>query len=199
MSPAHVLEPTYDAIKQRLKNGLWRAGLRLEAARLADELGVSMTPVRDSLWRLAGERMVDFSHGEGFHVPQQSETKLRDGLELNCILLLAALATVPSGAIANEDSPDDHAGRTARIFLDLASRSANDALIASVEGLNDRLHLMRTYDGTIFPEAEAELSQLEECIQGRFPDSNIRDLILRYHHARIHAADRYARLMLAGG
>src|SRR3546814_7069587 len=47
---------------------------RLEAARLATELGVSMTPVRDSLNRLAGERLVHSSPGEGFQVPLLSET-----------------------------------------------------------------------------------------------------------------------------
>src|SRR3989344_3702170 len=68
MSPAHVFEPTYEAIKRRLMTGEWATGARIEAARLADDLGVSMTPVRDSLYRLNGERMVDFTPGEGFHV-----------------------------------------------------------------------------------------------------------------------------------
>src|SRR3546814_17067104 len=64
MSPAHVFEPTYEAIKRRLMTGEWASGTRIEAARMADELGVSVTPVRDSLYRLNGERMVDFTHGE---------------------------------------------------------------------------------------------------------------------------------------
>ena len=54
MSPAYVLEPTYDTLRRRLFAGVWPSGQRLEAARLATELGVSMTPVRDSLNRLAG-------------------------------------------------------------------------------------------------------------------------------------------------
>ena len=37
MSPAHVLEPTYDAIRRRLLAGAWEPGARLEAARLADD------------------------------------------------------------------------------------------------------------------------------------------------------------------
>ena len=45
MSPAHVFEPTYEAIKRRLMTGEWATGARIEAARLADDLGVSMTPV----------------------------------------------------------------------------------------------------------------------------------------------------------
>ncbi|RYE93018.1 MAG: GntR family transcriptional regulator, partial [Oxalobacteraceae bacterium] len=49
MSPSHVLEPTYASIRHCLVSGFWPAGRRLEAARLAEELGVSITPVRDSL------------------------------------------------------------------------------------------------------------------------------------------------------
>jgi len=41
MSPSHVLEPTYATVRRRLVTGLWHPGHRLEAARLADELGVS--------------------------------------------------------------------------------------------------------------------------------------------------------------
>src|SRR3546814_2577536 len=77
MSPAYVLEPTYDTLRRRLFAGVWPSGQRLEAARLATELGVSMTPVRDSLNRLAGERLVHSSPGEGFQVPLLSETELR--------------------------------------------------------------------------------------------------------------------------
>ena len=78
MSPAHVFEPTYEAIKRRLITGEWSSGTRIEAARLADELGVSVTPVRDSLYRLNGESMVDFTPGEGFHVHRLTETEFRD-------------------------------------------------------------------------------------------------------------------------
>src|SRR3546814_3588922 len=65
MSPAHVLEPTYQAIRKRLMEAAWPAGFRLDTARLAGELGVSTSPVRDSLNHLAGERMVDFEMGAG--------------------------------------------------------------------------------------------------------------------------------------
>src|SRR3546814_12685064 len=67
-SDLYVLEPTYDTLRRRLFAGVWPSGQRLEAARLATELGVSMTPVRDSLNRLAGERLVHSSPGEGFQV-----------------------------------------------------------------------------------------------------------------------------------
>src|SRR3546814_1310319 len=93
MSPAHVIEPTYEAIKRRLMNVEWAGCARLDSTLIAEARSVSVTPVRDSLYRLTGERMVDFTHGESFHVHRLTETALRDMLEFNLILLLAAIAT----------------------------------------------------------------------------------------------------------
>ena len=198
MSPAHVLEPTYEAIKLRLKTGKWPAGFRLEAARLADELGVSMTPVRDSLWRLAGETMVDVTPGEGFRVPRLGQDELRDLLELNCILLLAALAVVPATPIHRAEVDGDAAERTARLFLDLAGRAGNGALLASVSAINDRLHLVRLRESAVLPGSDRELATLEQAIKEGEADGRVRDLLLRYHHGRGQAADRMTRLLAPG-
>src|SRR3546814_8619732 len=91
MSPAYVLEPTYDTLRRRLFAGVWPSGQRLEAARLATELGVSMTPVRDSLNRLAGERLVHSSPGEGFQVSLLNETELRALIDWHRALVGIAL------------------------------------------------------------------------------------------------------------
>ena len=91
MSPAHVIEPACKKLKQMLMQGVWPPGEKLEALRLADELGISMTPVRDCLNRLVGERLVDMTHGEGYRVPRLSEKTLRDMLAVNVALLELAL------------------------------------------------------------------------------------------------------------
>ncbi|MBD3774941.1 MAG: GntR family transcriptional regulator, partial [Rhodobacteraceae bacterium] len=87
MSPAHVVEPTYERLKRDLLEGKWRQGARLEAMRLADDFGVSMTPVRDCLNRLAGEGLVDMRPGHGYHVPSLTEKELRDLLQSSAALL----------------------------------------------------------------------------------------------------------------
>ena len=83
MSPAHVLEPTFQRLKRMLLEGAWPPGEKLEALRIADEFSVSMTPVRDSLNLLAGARLVDLKPGEGYRVAQISEQGLRDMLDLS--------------------------------------------------------------------------------------------------------------------
>lgn len=197
MSPAHVVEPTYEAIKQRLMTGKWSGGARLESARIADELGVSVTPVRDSLYRLVGERMVDFSHGEGFHVHRLTETELRDMLELNLVLLLAAVATgrTETGEAAAVDT--DVADRIGLLFLAIASRSGNGELAAAIASLNHRLHLSRRHDAQLFGDVETEIAAIEEALSGAAAPGTARNLILRYHERRAHEAGSIVR-RLAG-
>src|SRR3546814_20884160 len=111
MSPAHVFEPTYEAIKRRLMTGEWASGTRIEAARLADDLGVSVTPVRDSLYRLNGERLADFTPGGGFHDHRLTETAFRALIALHVILLLDALATATKRPGAPERSAARRSGK----------------------------------------------------------------------------------------
>ncbi|WP_439569676.1 GntR family transcriptional regulator [Sphingopyxis sp.] len=194
MSPAHVVEPTYEAIKRRLMTGGWIAGSRLESAKIADQLGVSVTPVRDSLYRLTGERMVDFMHGEGFHAHRLTETEYRDMLELHLILLLAALATTPRGSMVSGTPPNDYPDRVGGLFLELAVRSANGELIASITALGDRLHLARHLDEQIVGETGAEFSALAATLASGAAHET-RNLLLRYHERRSAEAASYARLL----
>src|SRR3546814_12441718 len=77
MSPAHVVEPTYEAIKRRLMAGGCTPGSRLESQKIAEHLGHTGTPGRACPARLAGERMVNFTHGDGFYAPWASQNTSR--------------------------------------------------------------------------------------------------------------------------
>ncbi|MES2067813.1 MAG: GntR family transcriptional regulator [Pseudomonadota bacterium] len=199
MSPAHVLEPTYEAIKRRLVVGDWPMGFRLEAVRLAGDLGVSITPVRDSLYRLAGERLVDTIPGEGFRVPSLSEQGLREMFDFNLLLLLGA---IDADAIPFAMSPDgemDHATAIASLFLAIASLAGNGEVVAAVESLNDRLHQLRQLDESFLPEALEELDDLRASFSSGQWRSNGRDLLTRYHLARRLGAGRYIRIIAGKG
>ena len=195
MSPAHVFEPTYVAIKRRLMNGEWEAGIRLEAAKIAETLGVSMTPVRDCLNRLAGERLVDFTAGEGFYVHQLSEAEYRDMLELHLILLLAAIATAQRVETPLMSSVQDYPDRIAGFFTNLAARSSNAELTRSIAALGDRLHRSRHYDAGIIGDTAAEFDALEAWVSGSAATGDFRTLLLRYHERRAACSADYARAM----
>ena len=159
MSPAHVLEPTYRRLKDALLEGRFRAGTKLEAMRLADDFGVSMTPVRDSLNQLVGEGLVDLTPGEGFRVPLLTEQALRDILQVNALLLEQAPDNDHKSLTINEGSNDTrgaYADRLARAFRDIAASSGNRFRVHLVERISDRLHPLRELEPVIWPERKAQ-------------------------------------------
>lgn len=199
MSPAHVIEPTYEAIKRRLMRGEWTGGARLDSTRIAEALGVSVTPVRDSLYRLAGERMVDFTHGEGFHVHRLTETELRDMLELNLILLLAAIATGRGQKVDPIATELEDADAAAALFAEVGRRSGNAEIAAAIAALNDRLNAARRLDATILGEVATEHAELRAALaDDQHPLVPARSAVLRYHERRAREAATYAQRLAEG-
>lgn len=181
MSPAHVLEPTYRRLKRAVLDGKWRGGAKLEAQRLADEYGVSMTPVRDSLNQLVGEGLVDLKPGEGFRVAPLSEKVLRDMLDVNLALLELAN---PAGSMlpgeASRIEPDaDYADRVAGLFSNLAARSGNAFLRGLVTHVSDRLHAIRQFEPEFIPAALETIEGIEASLTGSASDR--RAALARYH------------------
>lgn len=183
MSPAHVLEPTYQRLKRALMEGTWANGAKLEAMRLADDFGVSMTPVRDSLNQLVGEGLVDLTPGDGFRVPVLTEQGLRDVLRVNAVLLETAsdeVWRIPN-ARDLEDLPDDYAGRMAAVFLVLAAGSGNRCLAVLIDRISDRLHRVRIHEPDVLPDAAEILAEIEASLRG---SRNERLRALRRYHRR---------------
>lgn len=196
MSPAHVLEPTYETLKRRLIDGYWPRGFRLEATKIADSLGVSMTPVRDSLYRLTGEQMVDFMHGEGFRVPALTETRLRDLFEFHNLLIRILMASSAQRKRPQLVAANNVAERTAQIFRHLSDRSTNAELAATVALLGDRLYAAWRVETEIFPALDSELAEIETALVGSCTaDALLRGLLARYHDRRIAEAPKYVRIM----
>ena len=188
MSPAFVLEPTYRRLKLSLMEGLWIPGAKLEAQKLADEFGVSMTPVRDSLNQLVGEGLVAFAPGEGFRVASLCEQALRDLLSANLAVLDFALRTSddqePRESSGDPASSDAYASRIAAVFAGFARGSGNRVIESIIGQINDRLHCVRRLEPSVLSDAGQILKGLEDSI--RFD-----------RHARLEAAKSYHETCLA--
>ncbi|MDR7154851.1 DNA-binding transcriptional MocR family regulator [Sphingobium xenophagum] len=192
MSPAQILERCYQALKQRLVEGEFHPGQRLEAVRLADEMHVSMTPVRDVLNRLTGEGLVDAIAGGGFYVPVPDEGGLRDLLDWNALLALYAAGSRQRTVREGTGSPDD-IDRTASLFFRLAESLGNREMMRTVGHLNDRLYAMRLLDARILGETGSEILGLEEALMADNADLSKR--IRAYHRRRKARVATYVRLL----
>src|ERR1700754_1059937 len=141
MNPAPVFDRVYAGLKQLLRDGAIAPGERLDPASLAEQLVASITPVRDALHRLAGERLADTGN-EGFTVAKATEPDLRDLYAWNHQLLrLAAQTSFSSQSTYRPvDATGAIAERTERLFTAIALRSSNREHAFAIGNVNDRLH-----------------------------------------------------------
>ena len=117
----------YHEILSRVHTGDLTPGTRVRDTTLASQLGVSRTPVREALLRLAREGVLDAHMGRGFSVCRMDATEMREtGAILSALEVLAL-----------KSSPEVSAERLARlgeIDRELArTRSDVDRVVALEE------------------------------------------------------------------
>ncbi len=186
MTPPGTFERVYAAIKQRLREGAYRPGDRLEPAVLSDELNASVTPVRDALHRLTGERLVDAPRHEGFRVPMLTETQLRQLYAWHLDLLLLAVMRHRAVALADAGAVTDQAAvhqRQKELFLALARSAGNPEHVAVLEALSQRLEPVQRLEKIFLDETETETAEIVRALH-MHDRKALRSSLVRYHRRR---------------
>jgi len=81
-----VREWTYNNLKSDVLAGRFEPGERLTEAHLANSLGVSRTPVREALHKLASEGLIQPLESRGFCVAQDSHEDIEDLFNIRAAL-----------------------------------------------------------------------------------------------------------------
>ena len=81
-----VREKTYEYLKAGIFSGRFRPGERLAEEHLAEELGVSRTPVREALHKLEQDGLIEPLESRGFCIPSDSPEEIEDLFELRTVL-----------------------------------------------------------------------------------------------------------------
>ena len=88
-----LAELAYGEIKQALYQGKLSPGDILSESRLAAQLGMSRTPVREALRTLASEGWLEIRNGIGAYVKPLSTKDIEDLYEVRCLLEVQAART----------------------------------------------------------------------------------------------------------
>ena len=81
-----VREKTYESLKSAIFSGRYSPGERLAEEHLAQELGVSRTPVREALHKLEQDGLIEPMGGRGFCIPRDSREEIEDLFEIRTVL-----------------------------------------------------------------------------------------------------------------
>lgn len=194
MNPGATSERVFDALKRDIVSGERQPGAKLEPASLADQLNSSVTPVRDALHRLAGERLVEMRASEGFFLPFVTEPGLYDLYAWNgeLVRMLVRAWRGQQAPIKADELPADIGRATPAFFELFAARAANREHAHQIDSVNDRLTAARRVEARIFADLEAELRDLATV----FDNAPGRDLLKRiaaYHRRRLQAISAIVR------
>lgn len=189
MTPPGTFDRVYAAIKDRLRGGTYRPGSRLEPAALSDELNASVTPVRDALHRLTGERLIEAPRHEGFRVPLMTEALLRQLYEWHLDLLLLATmkhrstAATVEAAAPGTVSTSDPIQRENDLFDRLARSSGNIEIAITLDSLKHRLQPAQRLEELYIAGTEQETNEILEAF-ARSDRKALRAALTRYHRRR---------------
>ena len=184
MNAGSIFDRVYRSIKAELLRGAYRPGEVLEPRSLAEQHVASVTPIRDALHRLAGERLVDASPHEGFRVPLLTENGLRDLYAWQEQLALLALRQARSSEAVQSPQSATFVERTRRFFASLAELTLSTELQIATEQANDRLEPARHVEPNLLPGLADELSTLERLLAAG-ARQELRPSIVRHRSLRV--------------
>ncbi len=162
--PAALSEQVYDRLRELMRAGKLRPEQALREAALAAELGVSRTPVREALTRLASEGLLQ-GEGRSFTVPAPDAADIDDLFELRRLLepeamRQAAQAWKPAGAASLKRALADavEAERAGDAAAFAASNAAFRAAWLALVGNRRLVHALQVYSDHVVTLRQATLS-----------------------------------------
>jgi len=96
-----IVDRVYAVLQQRILNGGLEAGSRIHQVNLSEELGVSRTPVREALARLAADGLVELLPNRGARVADVTLEDMRIAYEARL-----AIEPLAAGFAADRHGPD---------------------------------------------------------------------------------------------
>jgi DNA-binding GntR family transcriptional regulator len=137
----------YQHLREQLNRGRLRPGTYLDLNTLAEEIGISRTPLRDALLRLEGEGFVEIHNRRGVRIAELTLERIR-----NIYQLLGALESTALRSVA------------ARITSEVVARM--DGFNREMERALDTADFDRFYDANLaFHDCYRDLSGNAELVR----------------------------------
>ena len=181
MNAGPIFDRVYVALKAQVMAGRWGPGTHLEPSAIGEELGASITPVRDALHRLVGERLIEAPRHDGFWIATLTETQLRSLYAWQGELLSWALRRArPFPVPLDDTSPEMWVGA-------VALGSGLPELAYAIRNIGERLAAFREPERAVLSGVTEEGGVLASCCARQDMDG-LRRAFAAYHRRRQRAA-----------
>lgn len=196
--PKDPFSAALDALRQELRSGQLVQGEPLTISDIAQTLGLSATPVREALSRMAGERLIEDRRGRGYFAPRLDVSDLVELYGLRRLYLAEALTADPgAAAVPTQDEVEPALPVIIHLnqILDwLVARAGNHALFDAYRQVCERLAPSLRVEAQVFPLQE-ELSALQAGLGDR---GALAVALTALHEARRLRAGELMRAIRAG-
>ena len=97
-----LTEKTYERVRQQILSGRFSAGERLQITTVSEQLGVSHTPVKIALNRLAAEGLVEIVPRRGMFVSRLTREELEETRDVRLLIELHAVSMAVRNAAGDQ-------------------------------------------------------------------------------------------------
>lgn len=189
-------------LREGLIQGVYAPGQALPIGAVAQALGLSPTPVREALARLAGEGLVAPRDGGGYRVWPPDAVELADLYEAHLSAILASLRiqlkspgrTKAWREVGGRSAPGERVDdQVEAVFQRMVIACGNRHIVAWRQNLADRLAPARQVERLVFPDFDDEASLLLEGLRHAPSLVACGELVSSFHGRRRAAAEALAR------
>jgi len=150
--PEPLIDSVYARLRDLILSNVFRAGQKLVDRDLAEQLGVSRTPVREALGRLAMMGLVEARSRRGYYVTQYTAKQMTDLYEFRKIL------EVNAARLAAENAEPSHLREFERILIESEKLAANPTNHAKTVKLDLEIHDLASGDSE--PDGQGDVLYL---------------------------------------
>jgi DNA-binding GntR family transcriptional regulator len=190
LSRARASDSIFDILRERILARAFLPGDRLDVRALADQLGVSLTPVKDAMTRLAAQGLVEVRPRSGTFVADLSPDAVAETFEirraLECLAaehvvsrltpdLLSrfeAIVKAMERPVSSERDRAEHERKNVELHTLLVDTSGNRRLAELYRSLNAhltiaRIHSRRTPDAARLKQERREHRAIVDAMAAR--------------------------------
>lgn len=167
----NINEKVYELLRERIITSTYPPGHKIKVHILSDELGISQTPIKDALSRLAGEGLIQISSRRGTYVKGVTEQDIAEIFETRIIIETGAAEMVAKRIT------DEQVEKLQRLYEETLAGGADTSYRLFIEKAGEfHLAIIRLTENNRLLDIYRNLNAHMQILRFRFGQSGLKRL-----------------------